>query len=82
MFGADDIAIGRATLVMGIAMVIGNLALGIGIRVFGSARRAALAGHAVALVSLGLLCLMPGHGMALSVALLGLIGLVGRITPC
>lgn len=77
VFGADDIAIGRATLVMGIAMVIGNLALGIGIRVFGSARRAALAGHAVALVSLGLLCLMPGHSVALSVALLGLIGLVG-----
>lgn len=77
VFGADDRIIGQATLVMGIAMAIGNLGLGVSLRLFGSARRAALAGHALALAALALLCLLPGHGLVLSVALLGLIGLVG-----
>lgn len=77
VFGADVTVVGQAVLVMGIAMVFGNLALGPYVRLFGSTRRAGLAGHVLAIGALGLLALLPAQSFAMSVALLGLIGLTG-----
>ncbi|WP_134725071.1 MFS transporter [Paracoccus luteus] len=77
VFGADDTAIGRATLVMGLAMVIGSFVAGPAARLIGSTRRAVLAGHVLAVATLAGLWLVPGHSLALAVLLLGLIGLTG-----
>lgn len=77
VFGADDTAVGRATLVMGIAMVLGNLLAGPVVRLAGSARRAVVAGHALAVAVLTTLWLAPGWGLGPAVVLLGLLGLTG-----
>lgn len=77
VFGATDTAIGRATLVMGIAMVIGNLSAGPFVRLCGSLRRAVMTGHALAIAALAGLAALPAGSLGLSVALLGLVGLVG-----
>lgn len=77
VFGADDVTVGRATLVMGLAMVIGNLAAGWLVRLAGSERRAVIAGHVVAVATLTALWLTPDWGLTPAIALLGLIGLTG-----
>jgi predicted MFS family arabinose efflux permease len=77
VFGATDTVVGRATLVMGIAMVIGNLAAGPFVRLCRSLRKAVILGHGLAIGALAGLVLLPGESLALSVALLGAVGLVG-----
>lgn len=77
VFGADDITVGRATLVMGIAMVLGNLLAGTFVRLAGSERRAVIAGHLIAIATLAVLSLAPAWGLTPAIALLGLIGLTG-----
>lgn len=77
VFGADDMMIGRATLVMGIAMVVGNLMAGSFVRLCRSLRGAVMAGHALSIAALAGLVLLPGESLLLSVALLGLVGLTG-----
>ena len=77
VFGADDVTVGRATLVMGIAMVVGNLAAGPMVRLAGSERRAVIAGHLVAVVTLSVLWVAPDWGLTPAIAALGLIGLTG-----
>lgn len=77
VFGADDAAVGQATLVMGAAMVAGNLMAGPFVRACGSLRRAVTAGHGLAILALAGLVAVPAGSLVLSVALLGLIGLTG-----
>ena len=77
VFGADDVTVGRATLVMGIAMVLGNLSAGAMVRLAGSERRAVVAGHVIAIVTLAVLWLAPGWGLTPAIALLALVGLTG-----
>ena len=77
VFGADDVTVGRATLVMGIAMVVGNLAAAPMVRLAGSERRAVIAGHLVAVVTLSVLWVAPDWGLTPAIAALGLIGLTG-----
>ena len=79
VFGADDAAIGKATMAMGIAMVAGNLLAGRFVWLCRSARRAAVAGHVLAIVALAGLCLLPAFlliGIVPTVA-----GLLATLTP-
>lgn len=75
--GADIEAIGRATLVMGIAMVAGNFLLGPFMRIMGSIRRAAIWGAGGTLIALGLLAVAPAAPFGWAMTLLGVIGLSG-----
>lgn len=74
---ADARAIGRATLVMGLAMVAGNFLLGPFMRVMGSVRRAAIWGAGGTILALSALAIAPAAPAGWSVALLGVIGLSG-----
>ena len=67
VFGADDAAIGKATMAMGIAMVAGNLLAGRFVWLCRSARRAAVAGHVLAVALLAALG-MCGTNYALLMA--------------
>ncbi|KGJ09486.1 MFS transporter [Paracoccus sphaerophysae] len=77
VFGADDVMVGRATLAMGLAMVVGNLAAGPLVRLAGSARRALIAGHAISVATLAALWLAPGWRLGPAIVLLALVGLTG-----
>lgn len=77
VFHAGDPMIGKATMVMGIAMVVGNIMAGRFVWLCRSARKATLVGHGVAIFALAGLCLLPAVSPWLSVALLGLLGLAG-----
>lgn len=77
VFGADDVAVGQATLVMGLTMVAGNLGAGAFVSAVGDVRRAVIIGHAVAVATLATMWLAPDAGLGPAVALLGLIGLTG-----
>jgi MFS family permease len=76
VFGADADAIGQATLVMGLAMVVGNFAYGPLDRVFGTRKWVVFLGNAAMVACLlALWALPPGWGQ--SVALLAGVGLFG-----
>ena len=75
--GADLRDIGRATLVMGLAMVAGNFLLGPFMRLMGSVRRAAIWGTGATLLALAALAIAPAASFAAAVMLLGVIGLSG-----
>lgn len=77
VFGADDAMIGQVTLLMGLTMVLSNLAAGPFSRAVGTPRRATIAMHALALGTLAVLALRPGSSLALSVAALALMGATG-----
>lgn len=77
VFQADATLIGRATLAMGLAMVIGNFLIGPLVRAVGSLRRTILWANAVAALTLGVLALWPAAGLAQAVVLLALVGLSG-----
>ena len=77
VFGAGDPAVGKATMAMGIAMVAGNLLAGRFVWLCRSARRAAVAGHVLAIGALAGLCLLPALSLGLSVALLAALGMCG-----
>ncbi|WP_295047293.1 MFS transporter [uncultured Paracoccus sp.] len=77
VFGADATLIGRATLAMGLAMILGNFLVAPAVRLVGSLRRTVLIFTAATLVVMGLLCLNPDPPLGLAVTLLALIGLSG-----
>jgi len=77
VFGAADPVIGKATMAMGIAMVVGNLLAGRFVWLFRSARKAAVAGHVLVIGALAGLCLLPSLSLGLSVALLAILGMCG-----
>lgn len=81
VFGADAAGIGRATLIMGLAMVAGNFAYGAADRLFGSARRAVLAGTALAALCLAALAAFPDAGAGAATLLLALLGFFGQSFP-
>lgn len=78
VFGAADAVVGRATLVMGLAMIAGNLLVGPFVRACGgNLRRAVALGHLAGIAALAVLAAAPGSSLALSVVMLGAIGLTG-----
>ena len=81
VFGADAAGIGRATLIMGLAMVAGNFAYGAADRLFGSARRVVLAGTALAALCLAALAAFPDAGAGVATLLLALLGFFGQSFP-
>ena len=77
VFDADAVVIGRATLAMGVAMILGNFLVAPAVRLVGSLRRTVLIFTGATLVVMGFLVLNPDPGLRLAVALLALIGLSG-----
>lgn len=81
MHGADAGLIGRVTLVMGLAMVLGNFAYGPADRLFGSHKRVVILGNAVLCLALGLMALAPDAGLTRTTALLAAAGFFGASFP-
>lgn len=81
VFAADAARIGQATLIMGLAMVAGNIAYGPLDRLLGSRKWLVFGGNAVTLACLVALWAMPAAGPGLSVALLAAIGFFGASYP-
>ena len=77
VYGADAQTIGRATLAMGMAMVIGNFLVGPATRLVRGPRRMMMIATAGTMAVLAALALWPGAGLGLATALLALIGLAG-----
>ena len=74
IFGADRAEIGRVTLIMGLAMVVGNFAYGPLERVFQSRKWLIFGGNVVVLISLLLLVRNPQQDPTLLFAAIGLFG--------
>ena len=77
VFGADVTAIGRATFVMAIAMVIGNFAFGPLERLFGTRKWVVFSGIAIGAVALALLWAFPDRSLWFSTMLLAAVGISG-----
>ncbi len=77
VFGADVTRIGTATLVMGLAMVAGNMIYGPMDRVFGTRKWVVVAGNASGALCLGALWLWPTSGEWTVIALMSAIGFFG-----
>jgi MFS family permease len=77
----DPTGIGWATLVMGLAMVIGNFAYGPLDRIFGTRKWVAFTGNALGMACLVALALMPHGSLATATLLLAALGLFGASYP-
>ena len=77
LYGADAAQIGTATLVMGLAMVLGSLAYGPLDRLVGSRKRPILIGNLVGGLALAVLWLQPMPGFWAAVLLFAVLGLFG-----
>lgn len=74
IFGADTLAIGRVTLVMGLAMIVGNFVYGPLDRLLGTRKWVVVAGNALALAALVALASAPAAGLGQSTVLLAVLG--------
>jgi len=81
VFGADLAEIGRVTLAMGLAMVLGNFAYGPLDRLIGSRKWVVFGGNLAAVACLLALWATPTAGAWQSVALLAGVGLFGASFP-
>lgn len=81
VFGADAAAIGRATLAMGLAMVLGNFAYGPLDRILGTRKWLVFGGNALMALCLTGLFLMPDAGGWVTLALLCGVGFFGSSFP-
>ncbi|MCW1931489.1 MFS transporter [Pararhodobacter zhoushanensis] len=79
--GADAALIGTVTLVMGLAMILGNFAYGPADRLFGSHKRVVLVGNIGLSLALAALWLTPGSGIWAAAALLAAVGFLGASFP-
>ncbi len=77
VYGASEVLIGRATLAMGIAMVLGSFLVGPLSIALRSIRRTTLIFNGGAVLVMAGLWLMPASSTGLSVILLALVGLSG-----
>ncbi|WP_444454698.1 MFS transporter [Rhodobacter capsulatus] len=78
---ADAALIGKVTLAMGVAMVLGNFAYGPADRILGSHKRVAIAGNLVLCLALGALAFAPDAGLWQGTALLAAVGFFGASFP-
>lgn len=81
VFGMDTGGIGQASLIMGIAMIVGTLIYGPLDRVFGTRKWVVFAGNALTACACLALSIFAGHSAALSIALMATIGLFGATFP-
>ena len=81
IFGMDAAGIGRVTLAMGLAMVLGNLAYGPLDRVLGTRKWLVFGGNAIVAAALLGLWAMPANGVFFAVAMLALVGFFGASFP-
>ncbi len=81
VFGADVTTIGRVTLVMGIAMILGNFACGRFERFFGSRKWVVVGGTGAATLALWVLVLFADSGIVIGTVLLAVIGFGGSFFP-
>lgn len=81
VFGLDQIGIGRATLMMAIAMILGSFAYGPGERLLGSKKRIILTGNLCGAVLCITLWLFPGQSWLTSAILFAAIGFFGASFP-
>jgi predicted MFS family arabinose efflux permease len=77
VFGADAALIGRATLIMALAMIVGNFAYGPLDRLVGTRKWVILPGNLLATGALFSLWAWPDASVSLSIALLAALGLFG-----
>lgn len=77
VFGADVGTIGRVTLVMAIAMIIGNVAFGPLERLFKTRKWVIFAGVGIGAIALGLLWAFPDRDIWFATAMLAIIGISG-----
>jgi predicted MFS family arabinose efflux permease len=81
VFGADAASIGRAGLVMGLAMVAGNFAYGPLDRLLGTRKGVVLGGNLCVAACLGLLAAFPLAGGWATLGLLAAVGFFGASFP-
>ncbi len=81
VYGLDASGIGGVTLVMGLAMVLGNFAYGPLDRVFGTRKWVIFTGNMAAILALFALWAAPEAGLLRITLLLGAIGLFGSSFP-
>ena len=81
VFGADATSIGRVTLVMGIAMVVGNFIYGPLDRVLGTRKWLVFSGNAVVGLAFLALWAWPDMGGIRALILIAMIGLFGASFP-
>lgn len=81
VYADSPLALGRAALVMGLAMVLGNFVYGPAERFFGTRKGVVLVGNLVAGGLLLLLALWPAEGRVASIAALAAIGFFGSSFP-
>ncbi|WP_323007192.1 MFS transporter [Pseudorhodobacter sp.] len=81
IYGLDAGGIGRVTLAMGGAMVLGNFAYGPLDRVFGTRKWLIFGGNAIVAAGLVALWAMPGQGVVFATVLLAGIGFFGASFP-
>lgn len=81
VYGANTAAVGSATLIMGVAMIVGTFLYGPLDRIFGTRKWVVFIGNAVVVAGCAALAVMPESGYALSVALCAMIGMFGLAFP-
>lgn len=81
LYGADTAAIGKATLVMGLAMVAGNFLYGPADRLIGSHKRVVFGGNAILAAIVAALWLAPDAGLGAATALMAGAGFFGATFP-
>lgn len=81
VFGFDTAQVGQATLMMGVAMIVGTLSYGPMDRIFGSRKWPVVCGGLGSVAALVGLVFLTGHNPVPSVALCALIGVFGGYFP-
>lgn len=80
-FSLTTVGIGQATLVMGVAMILGTLAYGPADRIFGTRKWVIVGGNLSGVAALGALILWTDSNAWLSIALMAAIGFCGASFP-
>lgn len=81
LYGQDAIGIGRASLVMGLAMIAGNFLYGPADRLLGSHKWGIMIGSAIVLAALLALAFAPRAGLGHVTLLFDLLGFAGAAYP-
>ncbi len=81
VFGSTTTQVGTASLIMGVAMIVGTLCYGPLDRVFGTQKWVIFTGNLLCAVVIGALVLFVSNGVILAVALCAAIGFFGMTFP-
>ena len=81
VFALDTGQVGQATLVMGVAMIAGTLCYGPLDRIFNTRKWVIFAGNAISALALLVMVALPDQNLALSIAMLAVVGFFGASVP-